>query len=410
MEPIKLIGMGISLSDLSPTHLETIRQADILVGGQRHLSCFKNIAAVKREITGDLKRLFQYIKRRRHRKRIVVLASGDPLFYGIGARLIDEFGADHVDVLPNLSAVAVAFSRLKIPWSDVRIVSLHGQRRISEVFDALKEKDVAAVYTDPRHHPAWLADRLIEYGCSNIEMCVLEQLGMPEERIGWYDLQQVRAMHFAEPNLVVLKRMQPAVHEVQPLYLGTPDHCFEHERGLITKSEIRAVTLSKLCLKSHHILWDLGAGSGSISLEAALFIKRGKIYAVEQHKYRIAQIRRNKKRFQVKNLFVVHAVLPQGIDTLPKPDRIFIGGGGRQLKSILEAACRHLAPQGIIVINTVLIENIDIACATLKALDFDLEFVQIQVHRNRSMPWGDRLEAQNPIWIISGSRKTEVHI
>ena len=405
MKPIKIIGMGVSPRDLSAEHLEIIRQADILVGGKRHLARFKNMPAIKREITGDLKGMIRYLKGQRNRKSIVVLASGDPMFFGIGARLIDAFGSENVAVCPNISTVAAAFARLGIPWSDARIVTLHGRDQLSTVFDALREKRIVAIFTDPRHSPKWLAERLIANGSRNVDICVLEQMGYPEERVGWYSPSQAIAMRFSEPNLVVLKRNKLPEDKNRPLLLGTPDNWFEHERGLITKSEVRAVTLAKLRLQSDHVLWDLGAGSGSVAMEAALFVKRGKIFAIEQDGNRVEQIKKNKKRFQVKNLTVIHSVLPEGLTTLPKPDRVFIGGGGQRLKIIVQAACGRLAPAGIVVINTVLIENIEIARSTLKELGFDVDLVQIQVHRNRSMPWGERMEAQNPIWIISGMKK-----
>jgi precorrin-6Y C5,15-methyltransferase (decarboxylating) len=334
----------------------------------------------------------------------VVLASGDPLFFGIGARLIDALGAENVAIYPNISTIAAAFARLKLPWDNVRVVSLHGRQEIANLFNALKEKDLVAVYTDPRHHPGWLAARLLEKGYQEYEMCVLEKLGSPEERMGWYGLNQAAEMEFAEPNLTVLRRT--ARKDIRwTLFLGSPENWFEHEGGLITKAEIRAVTLSKLRLKSNHIFWDLGAGSGSVAIEAALFIKRGKIFAVEQNTDRVVHIERNKKRFRLRNVSVIQAVLPDGMETLPEPDRIFIGGGGRHLTAIIKAACHHLKPDGIIVINTVIIENMETAINTLRVMGLKTDMVQVQVHRGHQMPYGARLEAENPVWIISGERQ-----
>ena len=191
---------------------------------------------------------------------------------------------------------------------------------------------------------------------------------------------------------------------MKPPYLGMPDNYYDHQQGLITKSEIRAITISKLRLLKDHVLWDLGAGSGSISIEASLLVPAGKVFALEKIPERIQQIEINKSRFGVKNLEVVHAVLPEGLEGLPRPDRIFIGGGGRDLAKIINAAVTFLKPDGLVVVNTVLMQNIQTASETLKALDFKISQVQVQISRSRSMPWGDRLEAQNPVWIISGFR------
>jgi precorrin-6Y C5,15-methyltransferase (decarboxylating) len=204
--------------------------------------------------------------------------------------------------------------------------------------------------------------------------------------------------------MVILKRSPGGVKEKMPLLIGAPDSWYDHHKGLITKSEIRAITLSKLRLASEHILWDLGAGSGSVSVEASLIVKKGKIFAVEKNSERIEHIKKNKKRFDIGNLTVIQAELPEGLEKLPRPDRIFIGGGGRQLKSIITAAAPYLKPEGMMVVNTVLIPNFEAARATLEKLDFNTEIIQVQINRSRQMPWAERLEAVNPVWIISGFR------
>jgi precorrin-6Y C5,15-methyltransferase (decarboxylating) len=183
-----------------------------------------------------------------------------------------------------------------------------------------------------------------------------------------------------------------------------PENYYHHQQGLITKSEIRAITLSKLRLLRDHILWDLGAGSGSVSIEASLLVPAGKIFALEKKPERIEQIEINKNRFGVTNIEIVHAVLPDGLERLPRPDRIFIGGGGRDLANIINAAVPFLKPDGLVVVNTVLVQNIYTATEALKALDFKTTCVQVQIGRSRDMPWGERLDAQNPVWIISGFR------
>ena len=130
----------------------------------------------------------------------------------------------------------------------------------------------------------------------------------------------------------------------------------------------------------------------------------GQVFAVEKKPERIHQIENNKSRFGVKNLEIVQALLPQGLKALPRPDRVFIGGGGRDLESIINAAATFLKPDGLVVVNTVLIQNLQTATETLEALDFKTSQVQVQISRSRVMPWGLRLDAQNPVWIISGFR------
>ena len=394
----------MSPDDLTARQLEIINQADILVGGKRLLDHFKQSRARKKSIGKDIDGIVEFVRQEMKNSNIVVLASGDPMFFGIGRRLVHDIGDRHTVVYPNISSVAAAFARIREPWDDARVISLHGRKNEHFLFKALEEDDKIAVLTDLKNNPAWLAGRLLAKQFTNYRMCVLEDLGGKSEKVGWYTLAQATGLEFGAPNMVILIRSSGDREEKFPLQLGAPDSRYDHEKGLITKSEIRAISLSKLRLSTDQVLWDLGSGSGSVAVEAGLIIKKGKIIAVEKKSERVAQIKNNQKKYGVGNLKVVQAELPAGLDKLPRPDRVFIGGGGRHLKSIITAAAQYLKPGGGIVINTVLIPNVETARATLEGLDFNTEIIQVQINRSRPMPWAERLEALNPVWIISGFR------
>jgi precorrin-6Y C5,15-methyltransferase (decarboxylating) len=215
-------------------------------------------------------------------------------------------------------------------------------------------------------------------------------------------LDQAGATEFSQPNLAVLKYSPAETGDPYPPHLGIPEHRYAHQDGLITKSEVRAVSLSKLQLRPHHVLWDLGAGCGSVAIEASLLVHPGQVVAVEQNPVRVQQIAINQKRFGIRNLAIVQETLPAGLAQLPRPDRIFIGGGGRDLKRIIAAAVACLKPGGRVVVNTVLLPNVAAAMEKLEALGCATEMIQIQVSRSQRMPWAERLQAQNPVWIISG--------
>jgi len=404
---IDVIGVGLGPDDLTPRHRAIIECAEILIGGKRLLSFFSDVPAEKKAIGKNLDEVIAFIRRRMTHRSIVVLASGDPLFYGIGAKLVDAFGPERVVIHPNVSSVAAAFARIKEPWDGVRILSLHGRDNASELLGALAEEDRLAVLTDPERNPAWLARQILEKFGGGFRMAVMEALGTAAERHGWYSLADAAAQDFREPNIVLLKRERRVKVGRTTLCLGTSDDEFEHERGLITKAEVRAVTLARLRLEANLVLWDLGAGSGSVAIESSLIIRRGRIVAVEKDPQRVAQIKANAKRFGVRNLKVVQAVLPDGLKRLPRPDRVFIGGGGRDLGRIITAAAECLRPGGRIVVNTVLVSSVNTVREALKALGFDIELIQVQINRSRDMPGGERLEALNPVWIVDGMRKEE---
>lgn len=411
MKPISVIGIGLSLDDLTARHLELIKQADILIGGKRHLDHFKDLPARKKDITKNLKKIIDFIKDRIENSEtelsIVVLASGDPLYFGIGSLLIRSIGADMINIYPNITSVAAVFARIKEPWHDVHVISMHGREQKNALLSALAKKEKIALFTDSNNNPAMVAKLLMENNCSDFQMCVLEQLGTPSEHVEWYEHDNAAEKTFSEPNMVVLKR-KPVDMNIEPPespYLGMPESSFDHKDGLITKAEVRAVVISKLRLMPDSILWDLGAGSGSVSIESSCFITTGVIFALEQHKERIIQIQNNKNRYNVNNLEIIHTKLPIGLENLPRPDRIFMGGGGRDLGKIIKAASSRLKENGIIVINTVLVQNIEAALQSLEKAGFTTDFIQIQVNNRKDMPWGERLESQNPVWIITGKRK-----
>ena len=406
MNPITIIGMGMSISDLTDRQLSQIRKADILIGADRHLNYFTDVTARKKKIDRDIKGIADYINQRMHDHSIVVLASGDPLFYGIGAYLSRTFGPDRVSVYPNITAVAAAFARIKETWHDAVVVSLHGRQNEVQFLESVKTFDKIAVLTDPHFNPAYLARKCIDAGLTDVKMCVLERLGAEDERVTWHALSQAARLTFAEPNLVIFRRDENSIVSAASLRMGLPEELYDHERGLITKAEIRAVTIAKLNLEAGHVFWDLGAGSGSIGIEASLFVKHGRIIAVEKNQKRVQQIERNLKRFNVRNLKVIQGVLPDAMNALPRPDRVFIGGGGKDLAAIIRKAAGMLRSPGIIVVNTVLLPNLTAAITSMEEMGLQTDTVQVQINRGRSMPWGQRLEAENPVWIISAKEPT----
>ena len=421
MKTVSVIGLGLSPADLTAVHLEIIGSADILIGGKRHLAYFENFSGIKKEIGKHLGEVADFIRQNMADKSIAVLASGDPLFYGIGSYLVKKIGAEHVRIYSNITSVGAAFARIKEPWQDACILSMHGHFDESELIAALHREKKIALLTDPQHSPSWLAKFLLEKECRSFDICVLEQMGTEAEQVQWHSPENAAEKDFAEPNLLILRRKAEQTSSLFPsekmnkleacsaLYLGMPDEAFAHEAGLITKAEVRAVTLSKLRLNSPNlILWDLGAGSGSVSVEASLFLPKGKIFALEQHPERIAQIRENRRRFGAYQMEVIQAIVPDGLEHLPQPDRIFIGGGGKNLETIIRAAAAYMKVPGIMVINTVLLQNMQTALDTLQKNGFITEIIQVQISAGKAMPWGQRLAAQNPVWIVTGIRNEEI--
>jgi precorrin-6Y C5,15-methyltransferase (decarboxylating) len=406
--PVTVVGTGLSPGDLPPAHRKAIEAADVLAGGRRLLEWFPDHPAERIEIGKDVESVVDRIRAVMETRRVVVLASGDPLFFGIGATLVHRLGAENVRIIPNISALTAALAALNMPWAGTGFISLHGRRRESALLEALEVHERLAVLTDTVHTPAWIARKLLPVTGDDITLFVLEQLGGPGETVSRLTPSQTIHKSFRAPNIVILERKRPA--PVRPLF-GLPDDAITHKRGMITKAEVRAVTLSRLRLTPSSNLWDLGAGSGAVAVEAAAFIRTGRIVAVEKRADRAADIRKNRDRHRAWNLHVYEGHLPDAIDEAlaaePDPDRIFVGGGGRRLPEILAKATAKLKPGGILGVNTVLLQNAGAAVDTLRRLGFRVDFVQVQISRSSPMPGGDRLEAQNPVTVITGCKNEE---
>ena len=401
-EPVHVIGMGLGPSDLTASHLALIEKATVLVGGKRHLSYFEDAKALKKEISSPVSGVLDFIEENMAAGFVVVLASGDPLFFGIGKTLIERLGADKVFIHPNVTSMAAAFARLNLPWQAAAWVSLHGRDNMSALATAMDDKDLLCVLTDPKNDP-WAVKKQVDTHEYAWQMWVLENLGAPEEKISTMDEHTDVDTVFVQPNVVVLQKGELALPS-GPLRLGNPDNWFVHEKGLITKAPVRVLSLAALELSPDNILWDLGAGSGSVGIEATLFLPNGFVYAVEKNQRRVSQIEANVERFKVKNLSVSLAQLPHGLADLPRPDRVFIGGSGRNLDQVLDVVATVLNPLGRIVLNTVLMETLHLAVSVLEKKGFRVSLTQAQISKSRNMPWGRRMEALNPVWIIAAQK------
>jgi precorrin-6Y C5,15-methyltransferase (decarboxylating) len=286
-------------------------------------------------------------------------------------------GAEHVVIHPNLTAIQTACARLRIPWQDAVVVSLHG-RSWEHLAAVLGQPGPWLIYTDPAHPPGEIARFLLDRGLSSARFCVLEDLGQGTERITWMSLARPRKVNFRPCfwSWCCLRRAGPPA---ATLHLGLPEAALDHQAGLITKAEVRAVVLAKLKLLPGQVLWDVGAGCGSVGLEASLLIPGGKIFAVERHPERAAQIAANRDHFGVDNLEVVCAPAPVGLAQLPDPHRVFVGGGGPEIGAIIQEAVRRLAPGGRVVVTAALLETLETARTVLEAAGWEVEVVQVQV-------------------------------
>jgi precorrin-6Y C5,15-methyltransferase (decarboxylating) len=402
MEKIQVIGLGVEPDNLPPNILSPIQQADVLVGGTRLLECFPDHPAEKIHVKSPLDRVIQRMEGERDAgKRIVVLAEGDPGFFGIGRKIIEAFGGEDVTLHPNITTLQAACARLHKTWEDVRTVSLHGRQNLWPLLQCLSRHDWVAIYTDQEYHPGRIAQELLDRRIDSFRMHVFEQVGLEGEKIRSMNLQDAPAQAFSSLNFVLLERMTKPDDCPR---LGLPDQVFEHEKGLITKKEVRAVGLSLLEIEPRHVLWDLGAGCGSVGIEASVLTRDGMVYAVEKKPDRVKMIQNNKNKLGAYGVEIVEGEMPACLAEIPDPDRIFMGGGLARDVRLLEEACYRLKSGGKIVVHLVLMGSLARVREYILGLGWSWTVTQVQICRSRSLVGDQRLEPLNPVFVLKAEK------
>jgi precorrin-6Y C5,15-methyltransferase (decarboxylating) len=375
--------------------------AGLLVGGRRHLDLFAEHPGERLVVAGDLAPVLDRIDAESGRRCVVVLASGDPCFYGIGPILAARLGPERVELVPSVSAVALAFARLGLSWHDATVVSAHG-RPLDAATRAARSATKLAVLTDDVNTPAVVAQALLAAGAEDAATWVFEHLGGPAERSISGCLSEIAEQRFAELNVLVVPKLR---WRARNHLFGRPEGCFAHSRSMITKPEVRAISLSKLGLQAGDVLWDVGAGSGSLAIEAAGLVPGLSVVAVERSAEQIGLLRQNLVALGAGAcVHVVHGEAPDALANLPAPNAIFLGGTGGKLDEILARCYDALRPGGRIVANLVTLERVSEVLGWTDARSLQVELVQVSVARGVAIQSLMRLEAQNPVFVVTVTR------
>jgi len=405
---IAAIGIGTGPECLSALALEWIGAAQVLAGGGRHLEMFPDHTAEKLPLKSPLPECLEAIGRISNTKRVAVLCSGDPLFFGIGRTLADRFGRERLLIIPNVTSVQTLCARICESWDSVDSVSFHGVKDdagVERVFDALERGRKVAVITDPRHKPQWIARELMKSGQCECKLIIGEDLGTPSERIRWFSPSDAAIEEFSPLNVILVQPagtlLKPDKWDKPARVFGFGEEAFEREAGMITKMEVRAVVLALLQLEHGQVFWDLGASTGSVSVEAARVARLKRVFAVEINPSRYSKLLRNLEKFGASDFEAVCAKASAAMGAFADPDRVFIGGSGDDLDAILEAVAHRLRPGGRVVQTVVLLQTLQKVSAFWKNRGFEVSVVQLQVNRSVSTGEDLRLEPINPVFIVS---------
>jgi precorrin-6Y C5,15-methyltransferase (decarboxylating) len=411
---IEVVGCDAGgLATLAPPQRALVEAAALLAAPRRLLAELRTALPAHALIASD--RPEELVEQLRHARRqgrsCVVLASGDPLWFGIGRQLLEAFGRDALRFHPAPSSLQLAFARIGRPWQDARWISLHG-RDPEQLAAALQQRPAAlAVLTDPARGGALEVRRLL--AASGLEsayaLWLCERLGHAAERVQRLAPTDPLPADLDPLHLVLLiaQPPEPEPAEALPLF-GVPDGAFlQHDDrpGLMTKREVRVQLLAELELPARGVLWDLGAGVGSVGLEALRLRPQLQLWALEARGGSKALIEANAARLGVRPAAVLEGRAPERLAELPDPDRVLVGGGGRDRRAILEAVLARLRPCGLVVIPLATLEALAELRPLLEAAGLAVSVSQHQAWRGAPLADGTRLAPMNPVLVLAGRRR-----
>lgn len=394
---VTLIGMGSGQPEnLTLQGLAALRQADLILGARRLLAvlpagCTENRAAAYRP--DEVAELLQTSGA----ENAVLVYSGDTGFYSGASSMLEKLEALGVRarVLPGLSSIQLLAAALGRPWQGWNLVSAHG-RTCDPVAECMQGRPTFFL-TGGSEDPATLCAQLEAEGFGDMQAVVGQCLGTPEEKLFRGSVKELAAGRFNSLSVLLVEAAEVLPRRAP----GLPDEAFERGDVPMTKQEVRAAVLAKLAVRPEDILWDVGAGTGSVSVELALAAPRGRVYAVECRPEGCALIKANREKFRTRNLVLVEGLAPDALSDLPAPDAVFIGGSKGSLAAIVDAALDK-NPDARICVSAIALETLSAAVAALTAKGRTVQVSQIAVSRAKAVGGLHLMMAQNPIYLITG--------
>ncbi|MDA7950568.1 MAG: precorrin-6y C5,15-methyltransferase (decarboxylating) subunit CbiE [Pirellulaceae bacterium] len=407
---IYIIGIGDDgLAGLTPSAKEKLASCELVLGSAQLLESLADLEVATETLEISLHKMVEQI-RSHQEKPLAILASGDPLFYGTARFLSEQIGKNRFVVVPHVSSMQLAFARLMESWDEAYLTNL-ANHPIEAVIDNIRIAEKVGIFTTETYTPAKIAKILLEENIDYFQGYVCENLGSPDERVTKASLKEIADIEFSPLNVLVLIR-QPDSPDTprnrQNLRLfGNPDELFLQalpQQVLITPAEVRAIALAELQLSPKATLWDVGAGSGSVAIEAAQIAHLGTTFAIEMNPDDYQLLQANLQHFEIKNVRPILGQAPKAWADLPTPEAIFVDGSGRNVETITRDALKALAPAGRMVVN---IGNLESVKAVYDLLYHEMEEVSlrmVQISRGNYQLERLRLEALNPTFLLCAKK------
>lgn len=396
MPELTVVGAGPGSPELlTPAAQAAIDSAATVVAASRHAQL---VPPTKLLLLGRLDDTFDEIERRLNKGSVAVVVSGDPGLFSLLPRLKQRFPAVRLRVIPGIGSLQALSAGLGESWEQAQILSGHGRSLTAGALAAtVQQHPITFLFCDREHNPAWACRALLAYGLTEVQVAVGERLSYPSQRLCCEKPADLAGQDF--DDLSVVRIANPAA---QPLALtpGLTDDRFVRGSTPMTKEEVRWLVLCKLQLTPAAVVWDVGAGTGSVAVECARLCPQGEVYAIEQEKEALRLIRQNRERFAVSNLHIQPGTAPAALEDLPEPTHVFVGGSGGKLADILH----HVRQRGsgiTVLVSSVTLTTAAQAAALFQAPGFaDLDIVQLAVCRGKPVGGQHIMAAQNPVTLV----------
>ena len=393
---VYVVGIGMGNADtLTVGAKRAIESSDLLIGATRLLESFDYVACEKIDLIKPS--VIIAALENATCDQASILMSGDVGFYSGATALYDKLGEYDVEVIPGISSLVYFCAKLRTTWQDATLVSAHGREH--DAVGAIQSNAKTFCITGGKTKVDDICRSLVERGLGDVKVAAGERLSYDDERIIEGAAAELAEMTFENLTVMLAVNPRPVTRAFAAPSLADGD--FLRGKAPMTKEEIRALVISKLHIAAGHTVWDVGAGTGSVSVEAALAASRGTVCAIERNADAIELMRKNREAFGLTNLVVVEGEAPAALADLPAPDRVFIGGSAGNLDAIIEAAL-SANPQARICVTAITLETLSsmLECLRSRGIE-DADIVQVSVARADKVGSYHLMRAENPIYIIT---------
>lgn len=401
---VNIVGIGPGNPELlTGAARQAIAESNILIGDKRMLSSFADAS----------KKVYDTIKTSEiaaiaaeadpEKDVLAVLVSGDVGFFSLAKTISGKLPDCKCVRYCGISSLVYFASKLNMSWDDAKIVSMHGRRQ--NLVSAVAQNKKVFSLTGGEHSPQMLCAKLCEHGLGSVKVYVGENLSYPEEKLTEGTAEEISKLEF--PSLSVMMILNENASSFEPVVHGLADELFMRSKVPMTKQEVRSVSMSKLMPKATDLIYDIGAGTGSCSIELALLARQGKVWAFERNPVAVELLGKNKELFGVENLEVIAGEALENIKNMPAPDCVFVGGSGGDLCQMLDiiytknSSCR-------VVINAITVETLaEVAEYYKQHQDYTLDIVNVFVARGKHLGSYNLMMAQNPVYVMTALKKED---